>query len=186
MMYLLLKYLPILRRSPKPGAPFDADDFLRLRLWQLEGYTTRAENDYINAVLKRNEDAWTLSNDIEETFPNEHFPTPAAIRVRKLLATAALILLILGLGYAISRYYRIVKRNTETSYYIQAKPLHEIAGLIEKTYKVKVIFDQPDVADFHFTGKIDADIPLEDWLENLTMSSGVIFKCDSEGNVHFR
>jgi hypothetical protein len=183
----LRKYFSFKRTSIGPGTPFNADHFLLLLLSQKEGLTTREEDDYIRKEIARNAEAATVFRDLQCTFPQESFELPRP-RSRMNWAIAATVVLLLTAGaiYSLSRYWRIVPIAERKVHQVENISIREVAAIIEEAYSVKVYFDDKQVADRRFWGRIDTRKPIEEFLGDLHLSNGVEYAFDDDGNVHFK
>lgn len=189
---VLKRYFLSDKSSLTPGAPFDAEQFLLLLLSQQKGLTTRQEDEYIRVEIERNEEAAGMFRDLQNTYPEESFELTPRRRPKKWAVAAVILFFVVVTGtlYSLSRHYRIliipvqeVKENTV--YQIENKSIREIAGILERHYKVKVYFDSERVADYHFYGIIDTGKPIEVFLGDLQFS-GIEYLFDEKGNIHFK
>lgn len=178
-------HIPFLSRLRKTPPAFDHENFIRLLHYYKEGRTTREEDRYIRAELQRNSDACMLMEDFRDTYGID----PILGRKRNRLAMASIaviaILCAAGLLFAVGKNYRIVPIEQQ-NYHFRYKTLQELSGIIAREYRVKVIFDTPESASYHYTGMLDMNRPLSAFLEDVRNVSQVEYYYDVEGNLHFR
>jgi hypothetical protein len=69
--------------------------------------------------------------------------------------------------------------------YFHNVPLGEITGMLPRWFDVHVVFDSPQLAQQPFTGSIEKNKPLQTFLTNLEITSGVQYYFD-KGALHFK
>lgn len=69
--------------------------------------------------------------------------------------------------------------------YFHNVPLGEITGMLPRWFDVHVVFDSPRLAKQPFTGSIEKNKPLQTFLTNLEITSGVEYYFDKDV-LHFR
>lgn len=191
--HYLRKHIPWFRSLPKPGDPFNAEWFMRLLIWSLEGHTTKKENEFIIHEVIRNSEAMQLYLDVEQTFPDKRLPSilyePKSSRYIQLKFAAVLLILVILLGggiYAIAKYWRAMHKDQQKEYQLSTKSLEEIADLLRRYYGVTVIFDKEELAHQRFVGEFDTSKKLPDFLDYLTNTNGISYYFDEKENLHFK
>ncbi|WP_298740551.1 DUF4974 domain-containing protein [uncultured Chitinophaga sp.] len=124
---------------------------------------------------------------MKETYPGENI-SPPRIRRTKVFTAIIIVLVLAGSGYLFSlgRKWQTVPAREEATYRFENKALSELCEVIEKRYSVIVTFDRQEVGNYHFTGMLDTEAPLTEFLKKLKTTSGIEYYYDEGGILHFR
>ena len=66
-------------------------------------------------------------------------------------------------------------------YLFESARLNVIAGVVDRWYDIKIVFDNPAIANYKFDGRLDKARPLEEFLAVLKIAKGVNYKF--EGSI---
>lgn len=69
----------------------------------------------------------------------------------------------------------------EGVYLFESARLNEIAAVVDRWYDIKIVFDNPAIANYKFDGRLDKARPLEEFLAVLKIAKGVNYKF--EGSI---
>ena len=69
--------------------------------------------------------------------------------------------------------------------YFHNVPLGEITAMLPRWFDVTVVFDNPRLAQQTFSGSIEKNKPLQSFLTNLEITSGVQYYFN-KGALHFK
>jgi ferric-dicitrate binding protein FerR (iron transport regulator) len=64
--------------------------------------------------------------------------------------------------------------------------LQEITSVLPRWYGVQVIMDRPALTHAHFTGIMNRNAPITDFLENVKFAMGISYYFDEKGVLHFK
>jgi hypothetical protein len=182
-------------RLPEVGAAFNQERFIELLHHRRDGATTGLENEYIEKQLQRSEEARQLLELVKETFPDENFSLPhkqSRVAVGwKVIYIIIAVLILAGSGYIIAKQHQLAKATQvpalePPTYRFRQQTLSELGRVIELHYAVKIVFDKPEVASYHYTGYLKMTNSLFIFLEDIVDSSGIEYYFDRQGNLHFK
>jgi ferric-dicitrate binding protein FerR (iron transport regulator) len=71
-------------------------------------------------------------------------------------------------------------------YYAQGKTLKEIAAVMERWHNIKVVFDNPDLANKVLNGTFFRDKALEEYLKRLKEMQILDYYVDDESTLHLK
>jgi len=70
--------------------------------------------------------------------------------------------------------------------YFNRAPLSSISSILSRWFDVKVVFDNPDIAHQVFSGAIYKGKPLQVFLTNISISSGIQSYFNKDGTLHLK